>query len=292
MKTLIKLFFKTTSFLAPKIAGRLAFDLFQKPLNKKLRDKEKLFFNNAESFSIKFPLEDIECYELGPTDGDLVILVHGWESNAASMSAIAEQLAQDDFHVIIFNLPAHGYSKLTKTNLKMCKDALMAVINHINPMEPFSIVSHSFGSAVTSYTLANTSHTINQLVFLTTPNKLTDVFLEFGSFIGLNQKSQKRLNDLASGILGEPLESLQIEKLGQRAQFKKLTIIHDKHDKIISIEKARRVHHEITSSELIETENKGHYRMLWDQEVINLVSKALINDSKPQRSVIPETVNA
>jgi len=52
-----------------------------------------------------------------------VILVHGWDSNAGSMSKIAEALVKKNKRVIAFNLPGHAFSKSSSTNLIECKDA-------------------------------------------------------------------------------------------------------------------------------------------------------------------------
>ena len=280
MKTMIKSFFRVASVLSPHVAGSLALDLFQRPLNKKLRKREKAFFERVGGFSVPFPYEDIQCYELGPTDGNLVIMVHGWESNAASLSAIAERLAAQGCYVVLFNLPAHGFSKLKKANLKISSDALLAVIDHINPIEPFSIVSHSFGSAVTSYALSKIGLEVDQLVFLTTPNKLTDVFDEYGRFIGLSKRASQKMNDRASKLLREPLDNMRVDRFGELVRFNRLTIIHDVDDKIINVEKARTVSEAVDRVELVETNGKGHYRMLWDSEVVDRVGQALIKDKE------------
>lgn len=273
---LIKTFFSTLSFLAPRAAGKQAVSFFQKPFNKKLRPREIKFFDETSSISIPSDSEDVQAFDIGPKSGQLVIMVHGWESNAGSMSAIGSRLATDGYRVISFNLPGHGFSKLKKTNLKLAEEALLAVIKHLNPTEPFHIIGHSFGSAVSTYTLSKTDYEVNQMILLTTPNRTIDPFYEFGSFIGLNDKSQESLNREASKIMGEPIENIKVENLIKQVSYKQLTIIHDTQDKIISVEKARKVHDHASDSKLIEIQNKGHYRMLWDEEVINLVSNTLI----------------
>jgi len=275
MKTLIKLYFKTLSFLSPRLAGYAAFDFFQRTHNKKIRPKELAFFKAAKRFKIEYYLEDISCYELGPISGPLVILVHGWESNAASMSAIGLKLAEEGHHVILFDLPAHGFSKLKKANLKICKDVLLEVIYHLNPVEPFSIVSHSFGSAVATYALSRTTYRVDNLVMLTSPNHVMDVFQDFSRIIGLNNKAYQNMCNRASKLLREPLVDLAVENFGNKFYYNHLTLIQDENDKVIPKENASRIYHAWDRSELKLLQNKGHYRMLWDQEVIDLVLSAV-----------------
>lgn len=291
MIAIIRIYFKMLSFLSPSLAGLAAFNFFQRPLNKKIRPKELSFFNAAKSFKVKYYLEGIHCFELGPNDGPFVLLIHGWESNAASMSAIGLQLAEEGYHVIMFNLPGHGFSKLKKTNIKICKEALLEVINHVNPSGPFSVVSHSFGSAVTTYALSKTTYHVNKLVLLTSPNRIMDVFKEYSDFVGLNQKAHEKLCKRASKLLREPLDELAVENLGEKIRYDHMTIIQDEADKIIDKQKAIAIDKHWNRSELIFVKKKGHYRMLWDEEVIDLTRKALQKPSnQPESSARLEAI--
>ena len=87
--TLIRIFFRILSKVAPHLAGSLAFHLFQKPRTRAIRSIEKSFYEQVVSYKIETPIEAVDCYELGNKHGKLVILVHGWESNAGSLAAIA-----------------------------------------------------------------------------------------------------------------------------------------------------------------------------------------------------------
>ncbi|UXP32226.1 alpha/beta hydrolase [Reichenbachiella agarivorans] len=289
MKKLIKLYFQTLSFISPSLAAGQAFNLFQIPINKKIRTKEQAFFDSVDSFDINWEIENIQCYELGPKDGSLVIMVHGWESNAASMSGIAKELAVAGHRTVLFNLPAHGFSKLKRTNLKMCQEALLTVLQHLDPQMPFSVVSHSFGSAVTSYALAKSSYQVDHLVFLTTPNKIEDVFLEFANFIGLSTKAHHKTLHMAEAILQEPISNLTVAHLGQFINSKNLLIIHDKTDKVISQEKSIAVSQAWLDSKLDLIDKTGHYRMLWDKNVIQKVSNQLTASQtiNTQKELIP-----
>ena len=287
MLKLIQSYFKIVSAIAPRFAGNQAFELFQRPLNKKIRKKEMSFFKVAKSFKIKHYLEDIQCYEIGNPSGKLVLLVHGWESNAASMSAIGLKLAEEGYHVILFNLPAHGFSKLKKANIKMCKEVFLEVINHINPKQPFSVVSHSFGSAVTSYALSKTTHQVDQLIFLTTPNSITKIFEDYSNFIGINETAHRQLCNRAENILHEPLEQIRVDLLGDRIRYNQLLLIHSAEDKILPKTNSIDVYNQWSRSELKLLEDIGHYKMLWDDEVIKLVLDQLTesSDEKKEKSL-------
>lgn len=277
MIKIIKLYFKTISYLNADLASKQAFKLFQIPMNKKIRKKELPFFEEAEGFIVPWETEDLQCYQMGSADGPLVFLVHGWESSAASLYAIAKRLASDGYRVISFNLPAHGYSKLKRANLKLCKEAFLQVINYIQPSEEFSVVSHSFGSAVTTYALAKSTWRANQLIYLSTPDKIEEIFQEFSDFIGLNERAYQKVLDIGSHILGESVEEVSVSNFGKNISFNDLTIIHDENDRIIDLRKAQKVAQSWPNAYLAIIQDTGHYRMLWDEKVIDLVAQQLTN---------------
>ena len=182
---IVRLYFKLISLFSQKFAGAKAFKLFQKVRIKSIRKREEDFYTKANHFKVTFPKEDINCYELGAGNLDIVFLLHGWESNAGSLSKFAYQLAENNYRVISFDLPGHAKYNSNYTNLAECKNAFTNVIKFVKPKKPFSVLSHSFGSAVSAYTLSNLNYKINKLVFLTSPNSILEIFIDFKKLIGL-----------------------------------------------------------------------------------------------------------
>ena len=176
---ILRFYFKTISLFAPKLSGVKAFKLFQKVRIKTIRKREEEFYINAKHFNIPFDKESLSCYELGENNPNLVFLLHGWESNAGSLSKIAYKLAENNYRVISFDLPGHAKYNSSYTNLAECKNAFTNVIDFVKPKKPFSILSHSFGSAVSVYTLSNLNYKIDKLVFLTSPNSILFTIIFF-----------------------------------------------------------------------------------------------------------------
>ena len=180
MKTLITLYFRILSLVSPKLAAQSAFNVFQKVRKKDIRDREKPFYDRARHFTIPFENEPIDCYEFGNPDHDIIILLHGWDSNAGSMYKFVDKLVQKNKRVISMNLPAHAFYKNSKTNLFICKTAFKTFLTSLPPSDKsISIISHSFGSAISGYALSELNVKIDQLIFLTSPNYILDVFKEF-----------------------------------------------------------------------------------------------------------------
>jgi pimeloyl-ACP methyl ester carboxylesterase len=269
---LIRIYFKALGVIAPKYAAKQAFSVFQTVRKKDIRPREKILFEKAEHFTITSLDETIDCYELGAENDKIVFLVHGIDSNAGSLAEIAFKLAEEGNRVILFNLPGHAFSAANKSNIYTCKQAFQTLIEKINPQQPFSVYSHSFGSAVTAYTLANSTYKLNKLVLLTTPNSLEAIFLEFQRIVGINQKVYNYIVDHAENILGEKLETLQVDKLIPQIDYESLLLIHDKHDRILDYENSLSVQSTSPRVQLKAIENVGHYRMLWHPEVIQTIT--------------------
>jgi len=265
---IIKKLFKLISFISPKLGGKSAFKLFQRVRKKDIRKREAAFYNKARHFKIPFLKEDLNCYELGSADGALIFLVHGWDSNAGSLSKFAFELDKMNYRVISFDLPAHTHSKSKYSNLYECKEAFKTLLDLVQPTTPFSIISHSFGSGVVSYALAETNYKIDKLVFLTSPNYFKDIFTEFKNFIELGDKAFKYMVRLADHLLGERLEDLSVEDKLQYANYGQLLLIHDIHDKILPYKNSEKVSQSVHRAALKTYEKVGHYRMLWNDDVL------------------------
>lgn len=266
---LLKTYFGWTSLVNPEKAAKKSFRLFQKVQKKEIREREEHFFSLSRSFKVHTSKEPIDCFELGNPSGEVVIIVHGWDSNAGSMSMISHALAKENKRVISFNLPGHAFSKSSSTNLIECKDAFLSVLDFLNLKDSFSVVAHSFGSAVSTYALSKSDYQVDKLILLTNPNKIETIFKEFKTFIGLGNRAYSKLLKMSHDRLGEPLSNLSVEENLKRINYKKLLLIHDKHDKVLPYHHSVEVNNAIENAKLITLEHVGHYKMLWNPEVIN-----------------------
>ena len=266
---ILRFYFKTISLFAPKLAGVKAFKLFQKVRIKTIRKREEEFYINAKHFNIPFDKESLSCYELGENNPNLVFLLHGWESNAGSLSKIAYKLAENNYRVISFDLPGHAKYKSNYTNLAECKNAFTNVIDFVKPKKPFSILSHSFGSAVSAYTLSNLNYKIDKLVFLTSPNSILEIFTDFKKLIGLPSTAFSYLLEKADLLANEKIKNFYIDEKLKYFTFSKLLLIHDEYDKIIPVKNSVEIQSKNKqNTEFIKHKNIGHYKMLWHDKVL------------------------
>jgi pimeloyl-ACP methyl ester carboxylesterase len=266
--TLTKYYLNILAFIAPKYGKKKVVAVFKKVRNTKIKNTEIPFYEKGRPFFVKRSGEDLHCYEFGHPNGKLVFLVHGWNSNAGSLSKFAFELSKIGYRVISFDLPAHANTKEKETDLFECKEAFKNLIKTINPKEPFSIISHSFGSATTAYAISEIDHKVDKLVFLSSNNNLNDVFEHFKGFIGFNNRAYKLFKSFLEEKMTESISDMVISKRVNQSKFNHLLIIHDKFDKVINFKDAKDIHQNVINSTLIPFEKIGHYRMLWNASVV------------------------
>lgn len=267
------------SIFAPKLAAKQAVSIFSKVRIKTIKEKEEWIYNNSTHFTCKTNFEDLNCYELGNPNGKLVFLVHGWESNAGSLSNFAKALTED-YRIISFDLPAHARNKENATNLFECKEAFKHLIKYINPISSFDVIGHSFGSSVISVALSEMDIAVDKIIFLSANNRIEEVFDNFKKMIGFNEKVYVELKAFVYEMIKEQIENVVIAKYLTKAQFNKLLLIHDTEDKIISYSSSVKIYKTIPNSTLKSFTKIGHYRMLWNDDVLNTTMIFLKDESR------------
>lgn len=271
MIRVVRQYHRSLSVISPKLAANSAFELFKKVRIKKLRDQEKPFYGEANESKIVFEDEVIHSYEFGDSENDIVVLVHGWDSNSGSMYKFVEPLLKKNKYVLSFNLPAHAFHSSSKTNIFEAKETFKKFMTTIPQGRKVSIISHSFGSAVVGYGLSELDIKIDTLAYLTTPDKINDIFLDYKNMIGLNEKAFHILCKKASAIVREDLDQLSISKKLVNAHFNHLHLFHDPNDKVLPYKNSAQISSTIENSTLHTLSKMGHYKMLWNTDLINQV---------------------
>ena len=281
LQLFIPLWFRIVSRLFPRFAARQAASLFQRPGNRKLRAPERLFYNQHSSREVSYEEGTYHLFEWGNPQGEIVLLVHGWNSNAGSMAGIGHRMAARGYRVIAIDLPGHGRTKRSHTNLVRMAVALEHLMRSLNGA-PFSVISHSMGSAVTSFALHRTGLKANQLIFLTAPNTMRAVFEEYRDLIKLGYQSFEYLLRMVESILDADIDQVEVSSLLNTCEYDDLLIIHDRTDRVIPFDYAVDIYANTLNSRYLPLEQTGHYRMLWTEEVLDMVEDEMTGSLAPR----------
>ena len=134
------------------------------------------------------------------------------------------------------------------------------------------------GSTFAFTAMNGLKYQLNKMIVLTSPYQ----FLEFVNFakkqFGLTEKTTQLMIDRIQALTTEYNPStLSVKTLSTPINIKKMVLIHDKNDKIISIEKTKMVSSLFENSLFFEIEGTGHYKMLWSEKVISIVEHHILN---------------
>ncbi|MEL6673611.1 MAG: alpha/beta hydrolase [Bacteroidota bacterium] len=272
---LIRTYFKTLSQLAPDQAGKQALKLFCTPRKLSPRAREEDFLQKARLEHVPYSRGSMPVYHYGPDDGPLLLLVHGWESRAGSMGGLAYHLSEQGYHIVAPDLEAHGKHSPMATNLFRMSEGLNAVLDHLGPKEPYSVVSHSFGSSVACYTLGQRADKIDQLILLTSPNVMIELVHIFQQQIGLTKKGASAMIRHFDRWTGHRMEFLRVADFCLKIPYEDLSIIHDKKDRVLPYYTSASLAAALPRSSMLPVQGIGHYKMLWHAEILETVGHIL-----------------
>lgn len=267
------------------IAGDAAFQIFCTPQLSDKRDENYCDLSARARFHLRHatwtrlatPVGEVQVYGFEP-DGapsGTVLVVHGWSSEAAFMTAMAEPIRRAGFRVVLFDLPAHGLSFGRRTNLIECAKATLAVAEHLGPL--VSIVAHSFGGMIAL--LAAEGHPpmpralqCGSMVLIACPNRLSDITTDFAGQWGMTAAGQKAFERRLERVGWRPLRAYSMVALLASSAFR-LLVVHDRQDRDVPFMCAEEIVSGYGRAELVAFDGFGHRNVLFAPPVVRLVSR-------------------
>ncbi len=257
--TLVRGFFAALGVISPAAAGRLALRLFCTPRRHHRPGWERQVAGTGASLRVG-PGLAAHAWGAGP----IVLLVHGWEGRGTQLGRFVEPLAAAGYRVIALDLPAHGESPGTRTDLIECTEALRKVGRDLGPLA--GIVSHSFGGAITTLALER-GLDVRAVVLIAAPSSIDDVIRRFGELTGLRGRSMRAFRAGIERQTGVRVADVEIFERVAALRVPAL-IVHDRGDVEVPFHDAERLSAQWPGSTLVATVRLGHRRILKDDEVI------------------------
>jgi pimeloyl-ACP methyl ester carboxylesterase len=257
------------SFFAKKFYNRLVH-----PQIKKIRANELETLEKSEKEVLSIQNNNIQLYKWGNGENK-ILLVHGWEGQSGNFSNIIEKLLVENFTIYSFDGPGHGNSSGGKNIMFEYLDMVDKIITKLDIK---NIVSHSFGSVVTTFALSQIpSHKIDRYVLLTTPHTFSNYVSNISRKIGI---SDRAINIFLKKIEKErnmKIDEFDVSKYVQNINVEKAIIIHDVNDRIIPISEAEEVAKKWNNAKLVKISNTGHFKMLRTPEIAEIIIEFIGN---------------
>jgi len=256
--------------VAPQAAQRLAFDWFGMP-----RRRAEQPFIHGHRFTVTGDGPELAVWDWG--DGKTVLLVHGWNGNGAQLAGFVPPLLRAGCYVAAPDLPAHGSSGGTRSNVRVMADALLRLGRRVGPVH--AVIAHSLGAAAAMIALAE-GLGAQRAVLIAPPADLPRYAWHFGRVLGLSPRSSAGLLARLDAAMGGRDAFDMVRLAGQ--QTARTLLLHDPADREVPYSDADALAHAWPGARLVPVPGAGHTRALRDAEVI---SRAVSFIADPPRLV-------
>ncbi len=284
--------------LPAALAGDEAFRIFCTPQlshhrtvdHHQLIERARFHLRHARWERVATPAGEVQAYVYEPDDAwrGTVLLVHGWTSEAAFMTAFVEPLRRSGFRVVTFDFPAHGHSPGRRTNLAECARAMLGVADRYGPVH--AAVAHSFGGFVSLLVAEGgpplpRAHAIERFVLLACPNRLADVTRTFGRGLSLSTQAQRAYERHLERVGRRPVATFSAVELLRTIAAPTL-VIHGSEDREVPFRSAEEIVAGCPSARLLALEGLGHRTILYAPPVFRAVMTEL---APPQTDARPSS---
>ena len=263
------------AFFNKKWAGKILMNWFTIPRTPKA-------FNFSESFDIDVIRNDL-ITSIGsvmatyrwPGNGVVVLLLHGWESNASRWYPLAQLLIENGFVPVAIDAPAHGRSQEKTFNVLKYSEYIKTAVDFYNPK---AIIGHSAGGMATVVGMKHWNGMIKAGVILATPAGLDSLFSYFKNKIGLGNRAFTSFENMFVKEFGKAAQEFNVVDYFPDYLPNGL-IIHDVNDEVIPLEEAETISKHWNNAQLLVTEGLGHSikSSEIDQKIVNFLKKTLSN---------------
>lgn len=197
--------------------------------------------------------------------GPTVLLVHGWGERAADLGAFIEPLTHAGYRVVGIDLPGHGDSVTTHTNLYVVAEVIKEAAHTLGGVD--AIVAHSMGGHATMLALRD-GLPVKSVVLLSPSSRLAQALTRFTEMLSLPPRAAKGLKLSLERRFGTVLwTDLEGSSLVRNLDVPAL-IVHDRDDPQVPIADSELIASVWPGARLTTTESLGHGRILRDERVL------------------------
>ena len=263
-------FINFTHAIAPLATARILRKHGFRAPRYKIGPKNQSILKAAQTFYIEVLKEKIHVYEwktshIKNETPRRALLIHGWGTSGLQLSSFVEPLLNEGFDVITFDHKGHGLSTSNFSSYIEFLRGSQAVIDHYQG-EFDVVIGHSMGASVA---LKLSTH-LKKSAFIAAIAPMRDVkevLKRLSREVGISMKVMKSIvKDIENEghwTLDEA-SGFNFDKLNSH----KVVYVHDRHDYVNPFDRSAELHQMTHQSQLIETQQLGHNRILRNRDVI------------------------
>ena len=269
----IGLYINVLSFVFPKKAMQLAYALFSEPREGKL-SKTNLpqILQEAQSETFQYLEDYFQTYTWKGND-NVLLLVHGWESNASRWENLLPYLKKSGSTIIAIDGPAHGLSSGKEFSIPKYAEFIHIAVEKFKPQY---LIGHSIGGKTCLYYQSvYQNDALKKMVILGSPSDFNIILNNYINLLSLNSKISKALENHYLDAFKLRLDLFSGKLFASKIKTKGL-IAHDIDDKVVLFEEGKKIAGAWKNAIFIETKGLGH--SLHDDELYKKVSHFLFEE--------------
>lgn len=260
--------------LWPALAVRAAYRLFGTPLPPKWLNRRRAWGPAWRIDTWPFENASLTLYSrpIAPP-GPLVLLAHGWGGHAGQMLALADALQAQGLHPVIVEMPAHGRSAGSTSNLPQFARAIEYAAARLLQQGHglHALVAHSLAGNAAAYA-ASRGLPAAKLVLLAPPASPHEYTRLFAQVFGLSERTRAAMQGRIEAREGILMPQFEPAAVGPRIRQPTL-VVHDRRDSINRFADGVAYSEAIAGARLLATQDLGHRQILKDPDVLRQVSQ-------------------
>lgn len=232
-----------------------AYKLFSHPRKGRLK-KEQLpkTLQSATLETFEYNGENFQSY-IWKGNEDIILLVHGWESNASRWKKLLHYLKPLGKTIIAIDAPAHGLSDGKEFNAPKYAECINVIAQKYQPK---ILIGHSVGGAAISFYLNKYQNpAIEKVILLGAPSDFRIISDNFVRLLSLNKKMKQELEAYCQQKFNISIDDFAGHKFAKNFS-QKAFISHDTEDDVVLIDEGRKYAGAWKGATYIETNGLGH----------------------------------
>lgn len=188
-------------------------------------------------------------------NSNVILLVHGWESNTSRWEKLLPYLQQTGSTIVALDAPGHGLSGGKEFNVIKYASYIDVAVKEYKPIV---MVGHSIGGAACIYHQSHFGNdNLEKMVILGAPSEFQIILENYVQLLNLNKRMKKYLESQFSLKFDMEINSFSSSTFAKKIEIPGL-VIHDIDDKIVSFDEGKKIANSWNTAEFIETKGLGH----------------------------------
>ena len=269
----IGFYLNTLGYLNPKKASLLSYRIFSEPRDGRLfKHQLPQILLSGESQTFRYEEDDLQAYVWKGNDY-VILLVHGWESNASRWEQLLPYLQKSGSTVVAIDAPAHGLSSGKEFNVPRYSEYIETAVQQF---QPDVLIGHSIGGAAcVYYQYKYQNQKLQKMVLLGAPSDMKKLARNYAELLSLNAKVTQLFENQFIERFRFSLDEFSGQIFGKTIKLKGL-IAHDLNDEIVAFEEGQKIAGSWTNATFIETSGLGH--SMHDADLYEKVMAFLFED--------------